>query len=382
MSSFYDDTLLTWVQGLLGLDKVRVEAAASNVAAWNIAHLNHEFFSRPDIDNAVAVTQLCDAVLLLERAGIPKTKLIAKLRRDKDVWPTWAELRAAALLLRVTNGQLQLEVNRQLGKHADFLLSLENGAPISIEFKAIGLSDEEAEFCTRVAPVLDEVLPPEGLVTFHAALDVKPIHIKPAQLAEIHASAAAAAKNVANYPKGLSGVTVVGHGGEANYTRRMRLRLLNEIAKQIPPRDEGWAAFYWTNGAPSGSLLRTIQPGDLPPGLAGIILLGDAVAFPCPSMHSFVFISPAGAESTILRSGVDDKFAGRVLQRFEASSGVRADLLSTTDGQIRRNLIRRDGSRRILPFNLLMDSDPVDSKIEGVGPDWNPDRVLASRHVQ
>jgi uroporphyrinogen-III synthase len=43
-----------------------------------------------------------------------------------------------------------------------------------------------------------------------------------------------------------------------------------------------------------------------------------------------------------------------VVNRFERSAGVRATLLRVG----KRNLIIRDGSRRILPFNLLMDPDP------------------------
>lgn len=48
------------------------------------------------------------------------------------------------------------------------------------------------------------------------------------------------------------------------------------------------------------------------------------------------------------------EFATLVLERFERSSGVRATLLHGG----RQELIRRDGKKRIVPFNLLLDADP------------------------
>lgn len=56
-----------------------------------------------------------------------------------------------------------------------------------------------------------------------------------------------------------------------------------------------------------------------------------------------------------MKSLVDlDDLAKLVLERFQNSSGVRLTLLKAGE----RILVNRDGTRRILPFNLLMDKDP------------------------
>lgn len=174
------------------------------------------------------------------------------------------------------------------------------------------------------------------------------------------------------YPAGLGGVTIVGHGGEPNYARRLATRLGNEVTSQFGPHGQGWAAFYWTNGAPIAGVLKELKQRGVPHGLRGIILLGDAVAFPSPSIESFVFIVSAetfGADPTdrlSVQSETDNEYAANVLKRFEVSSGVRATRLCAIKGDERLELLRRDGRRRVLPFNLLIDPDPaVDQKNAG-----------------
>jgi hypothetical protein len=357
-----NDALLTWVETLTGLDKGRICESARRVADWDIRSLNQELLAVPNLDNAVAVFRLSEAFESLRAAGVPESKLLAKLRRDREVWPTWAELRAAALLLRLTAARISLDLGTGLGKHTDFTISVERGPAVPIEFKAISLSDEEREFCRRIKGALDGLLPSRGFITLHAPLDVAPI--SPDTLLQIRAAAASSIPELATHLQGLAGVTIVGHGGEANYARRLGLRLINEVASQIPANRQGWAAFYWTNGAPITAVLESLRQIGFPKGLAGIILLGDCLAFPDPILHSFTSVVAASAfdadhvSRLAIRSETDNAFAGNVLRRFEDSSGVRATLLCATEGEARIELCRRDGQQRILPFNLLVDSDP------------------------
>ena len=358
----YDNSFLDWVEKLTGLESSRVDDAIQKVQSWGIGHINHELLSISSIDNAVALTLLSEAIEELRCFDIPESKLMAKLRQDRHVWPTWAELRAATLLLRVSEqGTLfQLEADRSAGKHADFRFTSSTGVSASIEFKAIGLSDEEYSFCRRVAPAPDFLLPPYGLLTLHAQLDLNRVPLDDSKLAEMHANAAKASAIVPDYPNGLGGVTIVGHGSEASYNRRLRLRLRNEVLRQIPKSGDAWAAFYWTNGTPISSLISELRWEEFPQGLAGIILLGDAVAFPHANIHSYIFIIPRGAVlggQKIVSSEVSENLARLVAERFENSSGVRPTLLSATENRRRVELLRRDGSRRIMPFNLLMDKD-------------------------
>ena len=156
---------------------------------------------------------------------------------------------------------------------------------------------------------------------------------------------------------------MVGHGGEDNYARRLWLRLVNEVASQIPS-ESGWGAFYWTNGAPVELIHNTIRNGELPTNLEGVILIGDSVRLFHPNIHSFIAVLPRDVElrePIIFRSTKDDGLAQALFESFQRSSGVRAVLLAATDGANRRELLRRDGSQRIYPFNLLIDEDPAEA---------------------
>ena len=151
---------------------------------------------------------------------------------------------------------------------------------------------------------------------------------------------------------------MVGHGGQLNYARRVRLRLQQEVNRQIG--DGGWAAFYWTNGSPFRDVIDGIRWEDLPTTLAGLIFVGDAVAFPHANVHSFTTILRRDVQSTSaasIISKVHNELPRLVLERFEASSGVRALMLADASRH-GTYLLRRDGTERILPFNLLMDRDP------------------------
>jgi hypothetical protein len=105
-----------------------------------------------------------------------------------------------------------------------------------------------------------------------------------------------------------------------------------------------------------------------PQHVAGAVSISQGVAVPWSEINCFIVPMERGLEDAqrIVDSSVDDHLAGLVLDRFDSSSGVRPTLLRAPDrdGMI---LLRRDGRRRIFPFNLLFDADP---------------RVLAAPHRQ
>jgi hypothetical protein len=374
-----NEVIFHWLEILMGIEPERARRAIRTIESWGIESVTRELVSEATIDNALAAMRLSEAVDELTKAGVPESKLLGKLRRDRGLWPTWAEIRAAHLLRSVTGADVQLEPNRDTGKHSDYALSFKGGQPVPIEFKAIGLSDEEQQFCQRISPELDRLVPPFGFLTVHAYLDTRGVNADRDTIDKMHLAARSAADKLDGFPKALAGVTIVGHGGEHNYSRRLATRLQNEVSFQIPEGAQGWGAFYWTNGAPLHNVIRAVQQIAHTKKLAGIVLLGDAVAFPARQVHSFVSVFNASAlkESTEdpipVKSTVDDKYGKDVLTRFERSSGVRAMLLATTHGGKLVELVRRDGKRRILPFNFLIDADPpvaqntrytADSRIE------------------
>lgn len=99
----------------------------------------------------------------------------AKLRGDRGIWPTVAELMAGRSVSRVFDGDLALELDSGAsasGPNADFRLKAHDmDSGISIEFKAVGLSHSEVEFFERMAPLLPDLCPESGVLTSHIAFD-------------------------------------------------------------------------------------------------------------------------------------------------------------------------------------------------------------------
>src|SRR4051812_7864300 len=126
-----DDGLLYWVNTLTGLAEERVRQALNEVASWNWEHSDIAFL-HDDVDAAVAGTLLVEAVSELESGGLERPRLLKKIRQDKDVWGTWAELRTGALLRKMVfpDAEIRLEEGRSKGAHADlrFLLDGQEGS--------------------------------------------------------------------------------------------------------------------------------------------------------------------------------------------------------------------------------------------------------------
>jgi len=172
------------------------------------------------------------------------------------------------------------------------------------------------------------------------------------------------------YPKGLRGSVIVGHGSEESYALRVS-RKVEGAVRQLPEHDECFVAIFWSNGAPIALLADTIRWGEIPEHVTGLIVVGCGVAFPDRQIHCFTTVIDRESARSEARK-VDtlqeeyEGLAGLILDRFERSSGVRP--VELYGGQ--RLILRRDGSRRIIPFNLLLDADPPQYGRGAVGPAW------------
>jgi hypothetical protein len=267
---------------------------------------------------------------------------------------------------------LRLEEGKSRGAHADFRFAFP-GSPDarSIELKAVGLSDAEIGFCERMAPLLESLLPLDGIVHLHAGIDQDLADISPEAQRSMKQAAVLSARVIQHHPAGLRGTTIVGHGAEANYARRVSLRVIQEAVEQLPVADECWVAVYWSNGAPMDDVRAVIPWEEIPSHIHGLVLLGCGVILGDPQFHCFssrISRRARKADKTTVRSSHprEHEAAALALEAFERSSGVRPTLLKVG----KRTLLRRDGNERIMPFNLLAAWDPP-----GVGrsddmPSW------------
>lgn len=215
-------------------------------------------------------------------------------------------------------------------------------------------------FCQRMAPALDKMLPTEGLGHLHASINAQPPVLPRELRRELDRQARSRVKQLRHlWPRGLRGAVIVGHGSEQAYANRVGRRVAQAV-RQLPTSDPCWVAIYWSNGAPFETVARSIPWEGIPEHVLGIILVGGGVSWPDARVHFFATAlgrnAPAEADhqlDSVEPEPEMKELAGLVLGVFERSSGVRPTLLAAGD----EILIRRDGSRRILPFNLLMDSD-------------------------
>ncbi len=347
---------------MTGLEQERVASAREEIASWGLSHVDSEFLD-DTVDAAAGAVLLIDAVRSLTAHGVAIERLRKKLRTEPSVWSTWAEFRAADMMLKWSgDAEVQLEAGRSEGAHADFRLILaEDPVATSVEVKAVGLSDEEINFCARMAPSLPRLVPKAGLGHVHAPIDGKPPKINRDQRRAGAREARKRMRNVPMYPPGLRGAAIVGHGSEERYAARVAGRV-EQAVRQLPASDDCWVAILWSNGAPLRAVAAAIRWDEIPHHVSGIMLLGCGVAFPHRQIHGFItpLIRGVGPDDerqlrTLDETDGMEDLATLVLDRFERSSGVRATLLQGGS----REIIRRDGRKRILPFNLLLDSDPV-----------------------
>lgn len=334
-------------------------SAREEVSSWGFAHVSEALLAS-SVDAYVAASLLVDAIAQLQEAGVERVRLLKKLRQAPDVWATWAEFRIADSLLRshLAGSELRLEEGKSAGAHADFRFLLRNSEqPLSVEVKAVGMSDEEVAFCERMAPSLEAMLPIEGLGHLHAPIAGKPPQLPRDVRRHLAREARRNVKKVPMWPHGLRGATIVAHGSEPSYATRVGRRVAQAV-RQLPQSDRCWAAIHWSNGAPFDLVRRNVPWEEIPEHVEGVLLVGCGIAFPHSQIHCFAtpIHREVGDDYELAVASIEpdqDDLAGVILERFERSSGVRPTLLKAGD----QTLVRRDGSTRIWPYNLLMDAD-------------------------
>ncbi len=353
------ESLAYWTEILCGTEPERVLAAFAELESWGLervlAATDHD-----SIDAAVTAMLLVEGVDRLVSAGVTHASLLKKLRHG-DFWPTWAEIRVADILVGVTEEPLrvELEPGRAQGAHADWrFVYPDDSDGISIEVKAVGLSDEEAAFCQRMAPSLTRMLPEVGLGHVHASIHAASPRPTRDQRRAGHREARMGTRKVPNFPRGLRAAVIVGHDTEESYRRRIANRVIDAV-RQLPTDDECWIALYWSNGAPVSDAAAAVDWSRIPAHVRGLLFVGQGVWFPHRNIHCFASAveRDAAANDFKIVSAEGDamtELATRVLADFERSSGVRATLLRVGN----RTLVYRDGSQGLYPFNLLLDADP------------------------
>ncbi len=338
----------------------RQVSAVDEVRSWGIAHVDERLACSTG-GGRVAAVLLAESVRDLELAGVPRSKLLSKLRNDRDLWPTWAELRAGGMLARnVPPGTaLRFEPRRKGGRHPDFLLEHDDGSTDGIEFKALGLSDQEVRFVASARHALPAFVPPVGICTLHTDHDTIPLPLDRAGRRRIFRDAEKAASNLPGKACDIAAAVLVAHGHERAYLARLRSRF-EEAFSQLTAGDDTWVAFHWGNGAPLHQITEALAAVTTPPHLRGVILTGS-VALLGSLEHFIVSLRTPFSVSEggfLVHSKTGNDYAQTLLAAVDEASGIRPTLLRVPwEGQY-HTLLEPDPSVRIQPFNTLLVPDP------------------------
>jgi hypothetical protein len=364
------ETADEWATRLTGLPADKIGGARERIDAFNVRHLSDELTRRADIDAVAGACMLSSAIEALAERGVDEKKLVAKLRGDRDVWPTVTEMMAGRSVLRVFGADLELEMDAVVpgsGRNSDFRLTAHgSNSAVSVEFKALGLSKEEVAFFKRMSPLLPQLCPDRGVSTNHIAVDNPHLPRVPSR-AERRSFASEDRRRQKKLPahiRDLHGAVIAGHHGEQRYLERVRDRITDALG-QLSAIDDCWVALWWSNGAPASAIRQVLTTIDLPTHVVGVILTGAGVAVPSSEIHYYDIVLPREElvpiedEPSVL--SLESNPLGRpIYDTFARSTGVRPSLLLDPTGVRgkRQKLLSRDGSRPILPFNLLIGPDP------------------------
>jgi hypothetical protein len=358
-----------WTSRLTGLSLEQIGEARDTVESWDIEHVSAEICQRADIDASASACMLVSAFEVLKEHGSQESQLRAKLRGDRQTWSALTEILAGRSVLRFFDPASEIELDWRPGRtgpNADFRIREPGRKAVSIEFKSIGLSDVETAFFRRAAPSLPQLCPESGIATCHVAVEnPHPIHIP--SRAERRAAAPEDRRRRKKLPaavRDLRGAVIAAHYTEQKYLERVR-NVVQEALRQLHSGDECWVAIWWSNGASALSVQRVLSTIELPRHVLGVMVVGAGIAFPIPAIHYFDQLLPRdellGAVKDLPVVSLEDHhLADRIFDAFEDSTGVRPTLLLDPHGirGKRQTLLFRDGSRRIFPFNLLIDRDP------------------------
>jgi hypothetical protein len=350
-----------WVNRLFGISVERQADALETIGSWRVPHVTEQL-APTSADGVVGGVLLVESVRDLIARGIEENRLLAKLRRDPDLWPTWAEIRAAGMLARTASedDELILEADRAAGRHADFVFAATAEEPRhSIEFKAIGLSDIEVDFCRRMAPQLPGLIPRRGIVTTHVLETDLDLNVARAERRYMHRQAERLERNLPSFLRGFAAAVAVGHGTEASYVRRLRNRF-GEAIDQLPRDDACWIAFHWTNGAPVALVRQALASLAVPDHIVGILLVGSVGTPGRLDNYLVWFLAPFDEEGETEWQSDDVELAKTIFERVNESAGVRPTHMRVPWAGAMVDFLKRDGSRRIDPYNLVLSPDPED----------------------
>ena len=354
---------LRWTEKLTGIPVDSAGRARAELRELRSDALDREILGRNDIDSIVAAYLLWEAFEQLS-AQVDPARLRKKLRREPNVWSLFAEFHVARLL-RETLGDgtaVELEPGRSAGRQPDWGFTPVDEPSLEVEVKAVGLSDDEAAFCARVAPALEQCLPGRcGVMTLHAPLSVPEIRLSRDQRRHGEREAARMAKRHPPDVRQLSAAIISAKGAEEHYLRRLGTRVAQAV-QQTSGR-AAWPALLWNNGASTDAIAQAIDWDAMPDHVEGIAIVGTAVTFPIAVMHHFRMLLPreaaTGPADCWTDADVDVEIVQRIYDDIQGSAGVRAMLLGVSGPTGRPvELLRRDGSRRVLPFNFYVDPDP------------------------
>ena len=105
---------------------------------------------------------------------------------------------------------------------------------------------------------------------------------------------------------------------------------------------------------------------EIPEHVQGVMFVGAGVIVPHAEIHYFTALASrdADAESSWAFQSYEEhelvqEFGAIALDRFQSSSGLRPTLVAEPNEPEPTPLLFRDGTRRIFPFNFLVDPDPA-----------------------
>lgn len=355
-----------WLHRLSGYPTDAILGAVERVNGWSIPGLSGQLGEDSGADGHLAATMLCQALDWLVGAGVDESRLLAKLRRP-DIWPMWTEIRVAGLIVHlegdVQEVELDVPVGDGSGHNTDFRFRFADDPNMHrVEIKALGLSAKERAFCRRWAPVLRAIEPARGVCTLHADIDTPPPVLNRQKRREMCRDVVRRAKHKSPPCGPVSATVVVAHGTREQYVRRLAATI-SEHLSQLPGSDVGWMAFHWSNGAPLDLIAEAIVQANLPEHIAGVMLGGSAIILDGQMHHMLVAaLRRSDGGDMVVHSKVEGFDPGPIVDGFEASVGVRPTILRVPGRHGPRELLARDGSEPLWPFNILLSPDPSGSE--------------------
>ncbi len=355
-----------WAGRLSGLSIETIAGARARLEALGIEHLSAELSRRPDVDAVVGACILVSSLDALIERGVPKTKLVAKLKNDPDVWPSVAEIVAGRLLLPFFEPDAEVEMDRGSrtgGPNADFWLAATGSTEgVRVEFKAVGLSTAETSFFRAAAEVLPHLVLGSGVVTYHLPFSASPRFPTPdkREREQQQVDNRRIQSRLPEHVRDLRGAVAAGYLTEDSFVARARVRVEAALRQLEGEEEEAWVALWWSNGASLLSLRDALAQIRLPNHVLGLMVVGAAVIVPDPRIHYFHACLPRpdldDEDRLPVFSLEADPTAAPILSIFERSVGARPTLLvSPDDGEV--PILFRDGSRRIFPFNFMVGPD-------------------------